>query len=258
MTEWATERDRIKHRIAKLLNVTLERGASENEAMRAAEKAAELMAHYNIETSELSIRSARAVAQTVTCRKYGSMNIAAPVARHVGQLCDCIHWWSTEKDLRDTCLPDWQARKVRVYTYFGLPADAEIASYLFDLISNAILAEINLYKRSADYIKTVGVHGRTLVTSFVAGMEDRICARLDALRDKKQHAVQEATGRSLVVVKAEQIRSDFEATGIKLRTAWSHGRKLQSKDAYACGSFAGDRLPLSPGVRTGPPARALT
>ena len=40
MTQPTTERDRVKQRVAKLLNVTLDKGASENEAMMAAEKAA--------------------------------------------------------------------------------------------------------------------------------------------------------------------------------------------------------------------------
>src|SRR5215468_7915279 len=56
-----TERDKIKQRIAKLLNLTTNKGASEAEAMQSAERAAELMAHYDIQVSELQIKSARAV-----------------------------------------------------------------------------------------------------------------------------------------------------------------------------------------------------
>ena len=54
--------------------------------MMAADKAAELMAFYDIEASELSVRSARAIKQTVRARKYGNMIIGAPVARHIAQL----------------------------------------------------------------------------------------------------------------------------------------------------------------------------
>ena len=85
MTQPTTERDRIKERVAKLLNLTLDKGASENEAMMAAEKAAELMAFYDIEASELSVRSTRAIKQTVSARKYGKMIIAAPVAHLRGE-----------------------------------------------------------------------------------------------------------------------------------------------------------------------------
>ena len=156
MTQPTTERDRIKERVAKLLNLTLDKGASENEAMMAAEKAAELMAFYDIEASELSVRSARATKQTVSARKYGKMIIAAPVAHHVAQLCDCMYWGSTEETGKH-------------YTFLGLPADAEIAAYLFDLISNGIATEVGIYKASSDYLTATGTHGRTLVSSIHRG-----------------------------------------------------------------------------------------
>jgi hypothetical protein len=251
------ERDKIKERVAKLLNVTLNRGATESEAMTAAERAAELMAHYDIEASELSIRSARATKQSVAVRKYGSMNIAAPVAHHVGQLCDCMHWWSREIDPRDTDLPTLWQRRVSTIVFFGLPADAEIAGYLFDLISNTIVAEIEVYKESANYQREVeaGVNGRTAITSFVNGMEETICSRLDAMRDEKHQVVREATGRALVIVKEEQIKADFEATGIKLSTGYESTRGAGSAGASASGRAAGGRvhslLALEPRDRRG-------
>src|SRR5262245_25705867 len=135
----STERDKVKERVAKLLNMTTDRGATEAEASQAAERAAELMAHYDIEASELSIRSARAIKQSVAVRKYGSTNIAVPIARHVAQFCDCMYWLDTETDPRDADLPEVWQRQIRTVVFFGLPADAEIAAYQFDLISNAIV-----------------------------------------------------------------------------------------------------------------------
>ena len=78
-----TERDKIKQRIAKLLNLTTDKGASEAEAMQAAERAAELMAHYDIQASELQIKSARAVSKHALVRRYGNLRIAVPTARHI-------------------------------------------------------------------------------------------------------------------------------------------------------------------------------
>jgi hypothetical protein len=251
-----TERDKIKERVAKLLNVTLNRGATESEAMLAAEKAGELMAHYDIKTSELDVRSSSSIQQVVTIRKYGSMNIAAPVARHVAQLCDCRYWLSCEIDPRDTDLsPLWQ-REIRTIVFFGLPADAEIAGYLFDLISNAIGAEIEIYKASEDYRRD-GVNGRTAITSFVNGMEEAICSRLDALRDEKHQAVEQATGRSLVIVKEAQIEEDFAATGIKLVRGGGSYRSEGSAGASASGRAAGGRVSLSSGVGAGRSAGSL-
>jgi hypothetical protein len=253
------ERDKIKERVAKLLNMTADRGASEAEAMFAAEEVARLMAHYDINATELSVRSTRAIEQIVTVRKYGNMNIAGPCARHVAQLCDCMYWLSREIDPRDTDLsPLWQ-REIRTVVFFGLPADAEIAGYLFDLISNAIVAEIEVYKESPDYQREVeaGVNGRTAVTSFVNGMEKTICSRLDAMREEKHQAVQEATGRALVIVKEAQIEEDFAATGIKLVSGGGSYRGSGSAGAGASGRAAGGRVSLSSGVGAGRSAGSL-
>jgi hypothetical protein len=247
------ERDKIKERVAKLLNMTLNRGATESEAMSAAEKAAELMAHYDINATELSVRSTRAIEQIATVRKYGNMNITVPCAHHVAQLCDCMYWLSREIDPRDTNLPPLWQREIRTVVFFGLPADAEIASYLFDLISNATVAEIEVYKESPNYQREVeaGVNGRTAVTSFVNGMEETICSRLDAMRDEKHQTVEQATGRSLVLVKEVQIEEDFAATGIKLVSGGGSYRGAGSAGASASGRAAGGRVSLSAGVGAG-------
>ena len=70
------EREKVKEKVAKFLNMTVDRGASESEARTAAEKAAELMAHFDIEISELSLKSARAIQQEVLFKKYGRRKLA--------------------------------------------------------------------------------------------------------------------------------------------------------------------------------------
>jgi len=70
-----------------------------------------------------------------------------------------------------------------------------------------------------------------------------------------EQALQKAAGRSLVIVKAEQVKKDFEGLEIKLR----HRRTRQSvwsAAAYRSGAAAGDRIPLSRGVKSeGPTGR---
>jgi hypothetical protein len=234
-----SERERVKEKIVKLLNVTRERGASENEAMMAAERAAELMAHFDIEATELSIQSARSIEKTAQKRRYGNRQIATRCAYWVAQLCDCMTWQYPDR-----------------HVFFGLPHDAEIAAHLFDTISNGILAEADIYKASPHFPlaaerarQEYGIDARAVVGTFITGVEDRICGRLRVLRDGKGQAVQEATGRSLVIVKAEQVKKDFEALEIKLR----HRRTQQSVwsgAAYRSGASAGDRIPLSRGVKS--------
>jgi len=107
----SSERERVKEKIVKLLNVTRERGASENEAMMAAERAAELMTHFDIGASELSIRSARSAEKIAKKRRYGRRHIATSCAHLVAQLCDCMTWHHPDR-----------------HVFFGRPRDAEIAA----------------------------------------------------------------------------------------------------------------------------------
>jgi hypothetical protein len=87
-------------------------------------------------------------------------------------------------------------------------------------------------------------------------MEDRICARLDVLREEKQSAIQKATGQSLIVIKVAQIAEDFKATGMRLVS--SGIRRSTGGSGYANAQAAGDRLPLSPGVGARRSAGMLT
>ena len=236
------EREKVKEKIVKLLNVTREKGASENEAIVAAERAAALMAHFDITATELEIRSVDSIEKTVAKRRYGNLQIAVWCSVLVSQICDCMTWHNSKR-----------------FVFFGLPHDVEIAAHLFDTICNCICAEINVYRRSQEFRQEArrariqeGIGARAVIGTFIAGIEDRLHVRLAALRDDKERAVHEAaatTGRSLVVVKAGRVKKDFEALGINLRLSRSGGRGLWSRAAYHCGSAAGDRIPFSRGVK---------
>jgi hypothetical protein len=157
------EREKVKQRVAKLLNVTLDRGASENEALLAAEKAEELMVHYDIQLSELSMRSAQAVQKTVTFKRYGNRRLALANSLNIAGLCDCMCWLSKQK-----------------ITFFGLPHEAEIAAHLFDTISNCVAAEVGIYRDSNAFVaekKTnPGLHSRIIIGDFIDGIEKRLNA----------------------------------------------------------------------------------
>jgi len=97
-----------------------------------------------------------------------------------------------------------------------------------------------------------------LIGDFIEGLETRLSERLSELNGEKIQAVQEATaGNSLVPVKMAQIRGDFEASGIKLRTAYTSWRGISSVAAYRSGEAAGDRIPLSRGINSSARTRTL-
>ena len=105
-----TERDKVKQKVVKLLSKTRERGASEAEAVAAAE-VTELMAQFDIAASELEIRSVGSVEKIIAKRRYGRRAIGAGCAYMVSQICDCMAW-----------------HKPNSQTFFGLPHDVEIAA----------------------------------------------------------------------------------------------------------------------------------
>jgi ABC-type polar amino acid transport system ATPase subunit len=77
---------------------------------------------------------------------------------------------------------------------------------------------------------------------FIAGMEDRICARLDVLREEKQSAIQKATGRSLDGRTGKRVRmSEREIAAARQRIGmvfqsynlFPHMNGLQNKSTNA-------------------------
>jgi hypothetical protein len=54
------------------------------------------MAHYDIQASELQIKSTRAVSKNALVRRYGNLRIVVPTARHIAALCDCKYWLNRE------------------------------------------------------------------------------------------------------------------------------------------------------------------
>ena len=129
-------------------------------------------------------------------------------------------------------------------TFFGLPHDVEIAAHLFDTISNCALAELDIYRSSAEFEREAkrarveeGTGARAVLGTFITGIEERLYARLKALPDEKVQTVQEAaaaTGRSLVVVKADQVKHDFEALGIRGALCRRlHAARLRAHPAFS-------------------------
>lgn len=229
-----TERDNVKKKIIALLAKTQDNGATEFEAMAAAEKAAELMAVYDIEATELDFKSRSCVKRTVTVKKYGTTKVGDFFTTPIGRLCDCKIWGDPAAG---------------EYVYFGFEQDADVAAYMYNMISNVILSELERFKSSAmyKYGRENSINGRTLTTSFLYGIEERIGGRIKEMADAKKEKVQAATGTALVIVKSERILEEFSDLGIKLSSSSSH-RKAGSYAARDAGRAAGNNVNLNSGI----------
>jgi hypothetical protein len=211
------DRESIKSKIAKLLNMTSENGASENEALIATQMAAKLMAEHDINTSEILIKNSKSIKGTNQFRQYGKTKLGQLFSVPVANFCDCKVWTCGDQII-----------------YFGLPNDVEI--------------EISKFKKSSEYaIASQSTNGKTLVSSFICGIEQRISAKLRELTIRKKASVNAATGTSLVILKDAVVKADFDALGMSLRKNTSQ-RTVRSNSAYNAGNAAGNNVNIVSGI----------
>lgn len=227
-------RESIKSKISKLLNMTEEHGASESEAMVAASMAAKLMSEHDIQLSELVIKNSKSIKGGCNFKAYGTTRLGQGFSNSIGEFCDCKVW----RDCNEGVL-----------VYFGLPHDVEIANFLFDMLSNTVSVEIDKYKNSQTFKtqKFAGTNGKTLVNSFICGIESRIREKLQTLIQEKKNAMSAATGTGLVVMKNQVVNKDFAELNMKLRT--SHAKRVvRSSSAYSAGESAGNNVNIISGI----------
>lgn len=229
------ERDSVKKKISALLAKTPENGASEHEALAAAQKAAELMAVYDIEATELDYKNNTCVKRTIKAQTYARHILGNYFALAIQSLCDCIGWNDNGTD--ET-------------VFFGFEQDADIAIYLYSSLRSAVVMELANYKESPEFAEAIA-HGEmtmVLCRTFILGMEMRISQRLKQMAAEKKATVQVSTGTSLVLVKTERVQEEFADLGMKLRSGSRSRAIRKGSSAYAAGQKAGDRVNISKGV----------
>jgi Protein of unknown function (DUF2786) len=130
--------DRVLARIQALRAKTVDRGCTEEEAIAAARKVAELLDRYGLSLGEVELKdqSCEGFGVDTGRRRFGPIDSCIPA---VGAFCDCRVW--SEKTA------DGEIR----YVFFGLPADVAGAGYLYELVERAFATETALFKRSELY-----------------------------------------------------------------------------------------------------------
>lgn len=222
-------------RIAALRAKTTERGCTEHEAMAAAAKVAELLDRHGLSMSELELQSQACAKLMVPTgrRRAGPVDECLPA---VASFCGCRSWFQTD------------AEGQMHWVLFGLPADVEAAHYLMDLVVQAFETEGNRYRRSAAYLRGRGGARRALTTSFVLGMAHGVTARLRAMQDAREAALNGASGRDLVVAKAGVVDAELGKLGLRFRTR-RVAERMVNTGAFDRGQEAGERFEVRPGVK---------
>ncbi|MGY3233421.1 hypothetical protein ACVWZ4_006045 [Bradyrhizobium sp. USDA 4472] len=225
--------DKLKLRIQALRAKTIANGCTEDEALSAAAKVAELLDRHDLSLSDVELRASsceRRVFETHRKKRIPLDDCIGAIAH----FCDCRVW--REKN----------AARESSYVFFGLGADVEVAHYLAELIDGAVRAELGRFKTSIEYSRFRHQQRHLANASFTLGMVVSIADRLLAIKASRDQ-VNEGTGRELVVLKTSVVDAEFDKLGLKLRTQRSSGRMV-STTAYDAGGAAGTALPINPGV----------
>ena len=121
-----------------------------------------------------------------------------------------------------------------------------IAHYLTELIDNAVRSEFGRYKTSAGYRRFRHQDRHVANSSFTLGMVASIGDKLTAMK-RERDAVNNGTGRDLVVLKASVVDAELEKIDLKLRTV-RRATRMVSPTAYEAGETAGASLAINPGI----------
>lgn len=224
------QRNKIKGKIRALLNKTVENGASEQEAILALKKANELMLENFICEHDLEgvdPEKIIEVKESIVVTSYDFTLFYGALAR----LFDCECYWTT-------------GRKGDI-VFFGFESDAKLAMYFYKLVMKAAFTSIEEYKKSFEFIHSkafYGVHGKTLVASFVKGFTVRLGDRLREMYEQRRASIPYGMGL-MVIQKDEQVETEFNKKHPKLRV---HKVNLDNieRTAFEAGTVEGEKIDL--------------
>lgn len=225
--------DKLKLRIQALRSKTIANGCTEDEALSAAAKVAELLDRHDLSLSDVELRASsceRRVYETFRKKRIPLDDCVGAIAH----FCDCRVW--REKN----------AAGDNRYVFFGLGADVEVAHYLAELIDGAVRADLGRFKTSVDYGRFRHQERHLANASFALGMVASIADKLVAIKAGRDQ-VNESTGRGLVVLKTSVVDAEFDRLDLKMRTQRSASRMV-SMTAYEAGGAAGASLAINPGL----------
>ena len=233
------ELDKLVGRIQALRAKTVEQGCTEQEALAAAEKVAELLDRYGLSLSEFDLRqqSCEGLAVETDRKRAGPLDDCVPAA---AAFFDCRVWGEKA--------PGGTLR----YVFFGLPADVAASRYLYDLIDQAFAVETASFRTGATYAELPSRFRRTATNSFQIGLGRGITAKLHALRQARETVLRQSSGRDLVVVKAGIVDEELSSLGLNLRARSRSGGRRVLKEAFDQGHTAGLGFSYTPGVTQAP------
>ena len=220
-----TDLEKLKTRLQALRAKTIANGCTEEEALAAAAKVAELLDRHDLSMTDLEIREEQCEKSTIETNRKQRQPISSCIPA-IAEYCDCKVW--KEKD----------DKGIR-YVFFGLRPSIEMAHYVYDVIAIAMHTAWAQYAVSKRIIR----YGRDEKGSFLFGMAVSIAEKLTAMKAERDEANRASTGRDLVVVRHAIVESEFAKLDLNLRRGRASGKKVAA-GAFEAGHAAGQSLAL--------------
>lgn len=221
-----TERERIAARIRALLAKTVENGCTEDEAVAAAAKAAEMLERYNLTLDEVEMR-------------------ASPFGRHAELHDDPVGerlWKPASAIAKLTGATFWTSRPgvfpVEI-NFFGFQHEVDVARYLLEICARAMRQQASRLHR--EYGLFVAAKRRRLVAPYLDGMADRLRERIIALQPPAP------TGKGLIVLRDQLVKAEMSLRGIELGERRTRASRSWEQN-YRDGRRAADAVGLNRGV----------
>jgi hypothetical protein len=226
--------ERLVQRIHALRAKTVAQGCTEQEALAAAEKVAELLDRHGLSLNELEFKSQPCEGIGIQTNRRRAAPIDACIPG-VAAFFDCRVWQERAEDapLR--------------YIFFGLRGDVAAAQYLYEMVERAFETETDAFRASDVYFAMAGER-RSATNSFQTGLAQGIAGKLQSMRAARDAVIRSASGRDLVPVKATMVDEEMEKLGLSLTRRVLSRAKSVLTDAFQAGQAAGERFELSPAI----------
>ncbi len=228
--------DSVMATLAKLAEMTVERGCTPGEAATAASHLERLLERWQLSRFDVKAKTyGEDVTEKMTAveSRWGASQWIIDLAGACAFPHDCRYWWITNT-----------VAKMVYLTFVGHKSDAAVASYLFDTLS-PLLREMG--SRDGKKLGRKGSRLRSFIRQYVSAAAAEIHQRLQGERDKVR--AEQNDSRALVVVKTDAVKVFIEAKHPKLRTD-NKDRSAQNYDGMAAfaGAKAGREVELKKGI----------
>jgi hypothetical protein len=225
---------KIMQRIQGLRAKTVRQGCTEQEALAAAEKVAELLDRHGLSLSEVDFKAqpCDGVALQTARRRFAPIDSCIPT---IAEFFDCRVWVEQAK-----------GDPIR-YVFFGVRADVAASQYLYELVERAFDTETALFQAGEIYASLAGER-RGATRSFQVGLGDGICDKLRALQAARDAYRASVSGRDLVVAKAAIVDEEMAKLGLALHKRGISGSRHVLTDAFTAGQEAAERFEYAPAI----------